>query len=620
MATIIKTPFVTVQDQVVATNGLTNASNNINAISKRGIVSSSTVLADLTPLYGFPKISLYEPFLLPSFGSGNDCLTYLASCGFQIGFGQTGVLNLPAPTSVSTPSTGVYLITYTGVPSGFDLLVNNSITGAATQGSSVGVVVSATINVTGNAQLIVSSSNTFITAAIIISYVNRSITTPDPAQTEIVAMTLWTLFSELNYVGSQLTVTSSTFPQVYLTLMGQNDTGYSPNTSSISIGTPAYITSISGTSSVVLSFSTIPSNWGLLPDNQLGNSIVEQGSSAIEGVFFQKALGNLIGSTTPNAICYIILNNVVGTFTAAATTIILDGTQTIATMIQGTYCPYWLGYTEVITANATITTQFKTIIDTLNNLNNVEQNNGGLTFGFLGNISQTLTAASSLQQLNDRYMVLTYFPQPISPTTLIQNTSSQVSAFIIACCAMNASPYNPMNNIISATLTAPSNSFYWIQKGIQASSETVLQVGWTPLYINSFNQVATIRIINSELLLPNTQTPDTEFFPFSTWQIINSWNQTMVSLCKQPQYVNKRKTTDIGNSLLMAAVNLALTYQQNGMFSNVNNLKSLFSVQDNPIAPDQWIVNTPIQIVPELSGIQINVSIYSYLFNTGSIV
>ena len=69
----------------------------------------------------------------------------------------------------------------------------------------------------------------------------------------------------------------------------------------------------------------------------------------------------------------------------------------------------------------------------------------------------------------------------------------------------------------------------------------------------------------------------------------------------------------------MGAVNLALTFQQNGMFANVNLLKKLFSVQDNPVAADEWIVNTPIQIIPELSGIQINVSIYSFLFNAGSI-
>lgn len=623
MASVIKTPYVTVQDQIVATNGLTNASNNINAISQRGIVNSSTVLADLTPLNGYSKISLYEPFLLPAFGSGSDCLAYLVSSGFSVGFGTTGVLNLPVALSATTTSTNVYLITYTGIPSGFNLLVNNSITGAATQGSNTGVVVSATINTSGNAQLIISSSSTFTTAAIIINYVNRSVTTPDPAQTEIVAMTLWTLFSELNYVGSQLTVASSTFPQVYLTLMGQHDTGYSPNTTAISLPVPDYVTSYSSGTTWILSYSSIPANWGLLPDDQLGSSTVTQATSLATGIFYQKALGNYVGSATPNAVCYVILNNATGTFvttTGDTISIVLDGTQTVATMIQGTYCPYWLGYTEVTTANATYTSQFQTIIDTQNSISNVEQNSGGLTFGFLGNISQALTSASSLQQLNDKYMSLTYFPQPVSVLSLVQNTSSQVSAFIVACVAMNASPFNPMNNIISATLTAPSNSSYWIQKGTQLSSETVLQVGWTPLYINSFGQVATVRIVNSEINLPGTTTPDTEFFPFSTWQIINSWNQTCVSICKQPQYTNKRKTTEIANSLLMAIINVALTYQTNGMFSNVNNLKSLFSVQDNPTAPDAWIVNTPIQVIPELSGIQINVSIYSYLFNTGSLV
>ena len=539
---IIKTPFVTTNDQIVATNGLTNANNNVLVITQRGIVNNATILPDLTPLNGFPKISLYEPFLLPAFGSGNDCLNYLKSCGFVIGFGETGALNLPVAASITSVST-VYTLIYTGIPSGFDLIVNNSITGTATQGSSTGTVVSASI-VNGNAQLVINSANTFTTAILTINYVNRSITTPDPAQTEIAAMTLWTLFSELNQVGNQLTVASNTFPQVYLLLMGQNDTSYSPNTAAISLPIPAYETII-GTS-VVLSFSAIPANWGLLPDNQLGSSILTQATSLATGVFYQKGLGNLIGSTTPNAVCYIILNNVTGTFNDTnLTSIVLDGTQSIDIMNTGNYCKYWLGYTEVTSANAAKTTQFKNIIDAQNNLNNIDQHGGGLTFGFLANVSQPLALANNLQQLNDRFIITTYFPQPVSSLNLLQNTPSQVSAFIIACAVMNAAPFNPMNNIVSATLTAPSNKTYWVQKGIQASSETILQVGWTPLYINTFGQVSTVRIVNSELFLPNTQIPDNEFFPFSTWQIISDWNEDITSFCKQPQFTNKRKTEDL---------------------------------------------------------------------------
>ncbi|WP_196301181.1 hypothetical protein, partial [Streptococcus pneumoniae] len=87
----------------------------------------------------------------------------------------------------------IYTITYAGVPSGFSILIGGGITATvATQGSNVGTVVSATINSGGNAVLVVNSVNTFTTAAMNVNYINRNITTPDPAQTEIVAMTLWT--------------------------------------------------------------------------------------------------------------------------------------------------------------------------------------------------------------------------------------------------------------------------------------------------------------------------------------------------------------------------------------------------------------------------------------------
>ena len=616
----IKTPYVTVRDQIVAVNGLTNPNANILAITKRGIAGNSTILPDLVPQNGYSKISLYEPFLLPAFGGGSDCLAFLAASGFRIGYGQTSTLNLPIANSVAVSSTNIYTITYLGIPSGFNILVGNAITATITQGSNTGTFISASISNSGNAILTLTSSSTFTTAALSIAYVNRSITTPDPAQTETCAMTLWTLFSELNAVGDQLTTTTTTFPKTYLLLMGQDDSGYSPNTTSITLGNPDYVTAVTSTTTV-LSFDAIPANWGLLPDNQLGTSFVQQGSSSIQGVFYQKGLGNLIGASTSTAVCYIIINNTVGTFLdSAPVSILLDGSQTVDIMNKGNYCKYWLSYTEITSTNASITTQFKTIIDTQNNLNNLDINGGGLTFGFLGNVSQPLAQANSLQQLNDRYLVTSYFPQPtsISQPYLTANSPSQVSAFIIACCAMNAQPYNPMNNIISATLTAPLNAAYYIQKGIQATSEVVLQQGYTPLYINQFGQVATIRVVNSEINLPNTQIPDNEFFPMSTWQIITSYNEDCVALCKQPQYTNKRKTDSIKQSLLLGIIKIAQQYETNGMFSNVTALIPLFNVIDNPIAPDQWIVNSPIQIIPELSGIQINVSIYSFLTTFGS--
>jgi len=611
--TIIKSPFVTVQDTITAVNGTVNPNNNILVISKRGISGSSTLLPDLSPNYSYPKVSLYKPFVLNAFGSGNDCLSYLSELGFKVGYGQSSTLNLPLANTVVQSPTGTFTITYTGVPIGFDILVNNSITGTVTQGSNTGTYVSASI-VNNNGVLVVNSSSTLTTSALSITYINRSISDPDPAQTEECAMTLWTLFSELNVVGGQVKNVSATFPTVTLLLMGQHDSSYSPNTTNIDLPKPDYVSVLSG-GTIVLSYDALPSTWGLLPDGELGNSVLTQTTSDATGVFYQKGVGNLMGTSTANAVCYIILNNSTGTFnTTDVIEAVLDGSQDTTSMTAGNTYAYWIGYHENTTANSAKTTQFETMINNQNNLNNMDKKGGVITFGFLGNISQPLSTAGSLTQLNNRFMVLPYFPQPISPLELVQTTSSQVCAFVCAVASMNGTPYQPMNDIFSSTIKAPGNNHYWIQKGIQESSETILQVGYTPLYVNKFKQVAIVRLINSQIDIPGTQLPDNEFFAFSTWQIISAYNQDCISQSKTPAYTNIRKTPALRSSLLADIISIAKGYETNGMFSNVSALQPLFSVTDDAVNASLWLVNTPIQVIPELSGIKINVSIYSFLY------
>lgn len=619
----IKTPGNYIQDRTVAANGVTAPNNNIMVAGQRGILGATPISTDLVPLFGYPKISLYVPYPLPSFGSGNAALEWLQSCGFTVGYGLTTPTNLPIPTTAIVAVDGVtWTLTFTGIPTSIQPMIGITLTGTATQDTSTGSIESVTVNDNGNAQMVVIVANDTITfdntEIVNVVYTNLDISTPDETQTERVCMQLYALFEELNLVRPQLANPVTEFPQVYLTLYAATDTTYSENTATINLTTPAAVSVVTATGAVLLGWTspTQPTGWGYLPDTAVGNIVVTftptVGTPAT-GVLFEKGSGDPEGLGWAY---YMVLTNVVGTFTAAtAYTVVKDGSQNLGVMTDTTVAKYYLGFHDASVANASLTIQFKNIIDQKNNYYTVAANNGVGAFGFLANSSLIKSAANTLTPYNDRYLVMTYFPVPSQPLLANQTnaiTSMEASAFVLACMAMNAKPYRPTNNIVSSVLTAPTSSLYRLKKSAVGDSEVVLKQGYTPLYIDKFNRVATVRVVTSQLTLPGFTTIDTEFFPASTQQILMAFNQDVISDLDTPQFQNQRKTDDVKNSIFAAVFSRAMTYQTAGMFANVLASKSLFTVVDNPDQVDSWIVNIPAQITPELNNLFSNVNVYSF--------
>ena len=620
----MKTPGNYIRDAVTAASSNTSPNNNIMVAGKRGIIGAVPNSTDLVPLFGFPKISLYTPFELPGFGDGNSCLAYLKGCGFAVGFGQTTTTALPAPTTAVVATDGVtWTLTFTGIPMDFQPMLNIAISGSVTQGASIGAIQSATVNASGNGQLIVvvaSSSVIFTTSAVLdVTYTNLNIATPDPTATEQVCMQLYTIFQEMPTVRKQIAKPVTDAPTVRLTLYATTDTSYSESTASIALTTPAAISVVTATGAVLLGWTgtTQPSGWGYLPDQAVGNIVVTHtpvtGDPAT-GTLFQKGVGDPVGLGWTY---YMILTDVVGTFAATtAFTVVKDGTQDLASMTEGIASKYYLGYHDMSAANAALTTQFKSIIDIKNSYYIVSQNDGVGAFGFLANTSTVKTLANTLPELNDRYMVTTFFPVPSNPllaTPLNDIYSSSASAFVMVCAALNGAPFNPLNNIISSTLQAPTSKLYQLKKGALSDSETVLKRGYTPLYVTKFGQVATVRVVTSMLTLEGTELPDGEFFPITTQQILMSFNEAMLTYYALPQFQNQRKTDTVKGAVWAGAYNMAINYQNNGMFANVAASKDLFQVRENPDQVDSWFVDIPAQVVPELNNLFVNVNVYSFL-------
>lgn len=621
-----RTPGNFIQDQVVAANASAAVNNNISVAGKRGILGADPVVTtDLVPLFGFPKLSLYVPYALDAFGSGNAFLEWARGAGFSVGFGQTTSTALPAPTTATVSDNDlVWTLTFNGVPTDFQPMLGITLSGSIDQDGEAGQIQSATVNDDGNAVLVVTvvdDTVTFNTTDVIsVTYSNLDIATPDPTKTEQVCMQLWALFEELSTVKSQLKKSVTDFPRVYLTLFATTDTTYSENTAPITLTIPNATSVVISTGAVLLGWTGAnqPTGWGLLPDTAVGNIVITgdptAGDSAT-GTLFSKGSGDPEGLGWTY---YMILTNVVGTFVTTAGTVytaVKDGSQDFGTMTAATVAKFYLGNHDANPSNSSLNTQFKNIVDKKNNYYTVQQNDGVGALGLIGVSSVAKNAYQTLWQANDRRLVIPFFPVESQPLATVQNysiISTNAAAFTTACLALNAKPYNPTNNIVSSTLLPQSSNFYRVTKGVQGDSENILKMGYTPLYTTKQNTIATVRVVTTELTYPGTQTVDNEFFPASTQQILLAFNEDVIAYLNQPQFQNVRKTDTVKDSIWAGVYSMAFAYQTGGMFANVPKMKSLFTVVDNPDQVDSWIVNIPAQVVPELNNLYINVNVYSF--------
>jgi hypothetical protein len=622
MGAVVKTPSKRVITKLVSGGLLTTPNNSVLVVGLRGIEGEpSVVMPQLQPQAGYPSIGLFKPYPLPMFTSGNAALSWMQSCGFTVNFGVQFTISLPAPNA-AVLSNGVYTLTWNVQPYGFDQLLGIPLTGSVKQNTSVGTLSTATVyNNKCTMTIDVSSGVTFSTTApLTVVYINSATAYPDPHRTEQICMQLYHLFETLNSAPTQLTSPAVAFPNVYISVLTQQDAGYAPSSTPIALPAPHSATKSNGMTTLLWN-SVSPSvdtaileAFGRLPDGQLGNTLVDQATSLGKGVFYQK----LTPGYATGAIAGMIVQDVSGTFNATNTiSVVLDATQSVFELMQGTYLPYVAGWHEDTTANlATYTLQFTNGINALNETNSIAQNGGGRTFGFLSNttINKNLVNTLPTNYHNTMNMIWGWYPY-LTTMQDIPVTACDVTACLCAIGASNGAPFNPMNRIVMPSLPTPLETSQDISVSPQGQSETALQLGYTPVFVNSNGQAATVRMVTGELTMPNTTQVDNEFFPLSTWQIISAYGQDLISYFSGPQFTNTRKRADVGNSIVAGAVSIAKQYQQQGMFENVNQYVSQFVLQNDPVDPAKWILQAPAQIIPEFNALDIDVNILSSLLS-----
>lgn len=616
-----KTPNISIRTAIQQVGALPSIQATIACVGHRSLIGGATQLSPLTPAPGYPQLQYFQPFPLPTFGSGNEALSYMKNLGFTVNYGLSGSLLFPAPTSVTVNSNSTVTLTYSAQPLNYNLLLQRGITATITQNTSsaAGTFLSAS---TSNFSITLGSvSGTFVTTSadtIVISYINNTLGLPDPNRTEEICMQVFYMYQIMNEIsgGAQYNFIK---PSVFLSVLTDRESGgdFGPNPANVSLGIPT-ATSVQTDGSVYIGYASAPTNAAYVPLSPLGSSALNQLTSLATGII----LGTLPAYTIAGCAFVIHVGPVTGTFDTTHTiNLNLDASQTVFVLMDNTpfTCivnPYNVATNTDITTNQA---EFFNYLSTVNQPTEVEKGHFGV-FGVFANTTipaQSMGSSLPTDVNNDRYTPV-YYPY-VPNVGEYPQTAAMVSAAVASFFSCNSAPYNPQSSVIIPSLLSSSNTQNRVVLGLTGAtcSEVALDLGWSPLCVNSAGQVFPARLVTGQTTLPNTNVEDVEFFPLTTWQIVTYFQQQLyVSLIaagvkqlrQSPQVLTKVK------GVVIAAM---MNFQTLGMFENVPVLAKQVTVTQSNI-PDTIIIQVPVTVIPELASANVQVGLISSLFTLGA--
>lgn len=645
MPIINKVPNKKITINLQGAIGIPSTDANILLIGHRsGVVSGAMPsYAELQPKSSYPLLTAYRSYDLPSFSSGDTAISYMQALGFTANYGLSNSLLFPAPTQVITPPSvsslssgelsanktkfkkqslqdGATTVTlqWDTAPIGFDLLVGSSKEINITQinGANTATATVQSVNLNPYQLVLNNVQGTFtITAQIAVSYIDTDANVPDPARTDEICMMVYSVVNSINTNFPQ-TINTIT-PTISICFLNPMDTGFNPNSAPIqylnSDGSNAVLSAVqtlpNGNTGIY--FATTPANFGVTPLTALGNTLVSK-----DATNFGTLVQVLPGITSSGI--GIELTNITGTFVVGdAVTIALDSTQDVFSLLttakQYPVSPYEIKTQADISSP---TSKFVPLFNYLAKANAPTSVNNGSFFamGVVANISIPKQQASTLPVFDPstfgaEYITGAYYPyiQKLGDYPLNSAIVASQYAGIIAC---NDVPFNPLNNVllklpVAADLTTVLNDL--------SSITVAINLGWTPIGVNSKLQAYIVRAVTGLLYLPGTEAPDTEYFPVTDWQIIGLWKKAVFQALSQPSFTNKRKSTQLKDNIVNSLQPLALNFETQGMFYNMAKLVGEFQTTDDTQDPAKYNVITPVCVTPEFNAIEVTVNVVSYL-------
>lgn len=617
---VSKVPSINISINLEGAPVVASTSKNVLLVGHRQINTGGNYLP-LVPAQGYPRLTAYQEYYIPGQSTVQAYLSYMKNLGFALAYGESNTLSFPAPTSATVSGSTVTLV-WSSAPLGYELLVGANIATTLTQATSAATGTVQSVSSTSYSIVLGNITGTFNTTNVItVSTINNNLLAPDPSRTDEIVMMVYR-YAQAQVLNIPSPIATSA-PNLYIAYLNEADNGlgtgipyvdvgFGPVDDDIPVVDPASV-AVLANGNTALYFTTIPTNFGLIPSAPLGSTTVTQATSAATGVIV-----GYINGLVPGGIG-LELTDVTGTFNATNTlTVVLDVTQTVfellTTQINYVASPYPVTQQSDIT-NPTFAPFYEFL--TFGNANTSVNNGQFYVFGVVGNTTTLATEVDTLPVFDPGTFGAQYI---IGAYTSYQKSlgdssfhAAEIASFEAGLMALNDIPFNPMNKL-ATPLPVQSNIGTALKP---TDAEAVLDLGWTPYVLNPRTlELQVVRNVTGLLYYPGSSSPDYTDFPVTNNQIIGLWKQSVFTLLEQPQYTNVRKSPLVKGSALKSLQGLATQFEKLGMFefTAINNPN--FTIEDDPIDPDAYDVYTPVVIAPETNAYNITTAVISPLVFT----
>jgi phage tail sheath gpL-like len=228
------------------------------------------------------------------------------------------------------------------------------------------------------------------------------------------------------------------------------------------------------------------------------------------------------------------------------------------------------------------------------------------SFGVVFNRSVPASTPSQLPAFNTVNMIGCWLPDSATGALAPVYSVAQSAAACAAVIAQQGIPFNPLDRVVVNGLSAPNLMSDWITVGAGLESETALNQGWTPMRVNPNSQVAFVRTVTG-LVTNASNAAITAYYDVQDWQVLYFWRKTLWTRFTQPDIANQKASQAEAQLILSEIIRLANVFQDNNMFEQVQQLAKMFIVQRNSTDRSRFDVQTPVNVIPGLHVIAVNV-------------
>jgi len=266
---------------------------------------------------------------------------------------------------------------------------------------------------------------------------------------------------------------------------------------------------------------------------------------------------------------------------------------------------------------------FFNYIASTNQPTEVEKGHYGV-FGVIANTSILATQMNTLPTgvnglvAPGNWLAPVYYPY-VPNVGEYPQSSAVIAAAYASFFSCNSAPYNPQSLVTIPAILSSANTQNRVVYGLTGatSSEIALDLGWSPLCVNSSGAVFPARLITGQVTLPQTNVLDTEFFPVTTWQIVTYFQQQIYVALIAAGVKQLRQTPQVLTKVKGVVIAIMSQFQTLGMFENVNYWAKLVTVTQSNI-PDTILIQVPAQIIPELASAYVQVGLISSLISVNA--